>query len=213
MQIRCNSETDGKVRMREDKIYFFLALKTLFLEAFFMRKNRIEFIVKVGAFSAIAFVLQVIGSMMSIKVAGFLEVEISDLPAMIIAFAMGPWAGVMVEFIKNLLHATMTSTGFVGELANFVINGIFVFVCGALYRHKKTKNGAILALSVATVVLSLTSVLANCFIMLPLYMPQADFTERIELAMYTIAPFNFVRGATLSVITMLIYKRISGLLK
>ena len=46
-----------------------------------MKNSKTNFIVKVGAFSAIAFVLQVIGSLMSIKVAGFLEVEISDLPA------------------------------------------------------------------------------------------------------------------------------------
>ena len=105
-----------------------------------MEKKRIDFIAKVGVFSAIAFVLQVIGSMMSIKVAGFLEVEISDLPAMIISLAIGPFAGVMVELIKNILHMTMTSTGFVGEFANFVVNGVFVFVLGALYRKRKTKN-------------------------------------------------------------------------
>lgn len=178
-----------------------------------MQKKRIDFIVKVGAFSAISFVLQVIGSMMSIKVAGFLEVEISDLPAMIIAFAMGPVAGVMVEFIKNLLHTTMTSTGFVGEFANFVINGVFVFVCGAIYKRNKSKKGAVIALSVATVALVITGVLANCFVMLPLYMPEADFMARLNLAIHTIAPFNFIRGVVLSVVIMLIYKRISGLLK
>lgn len=178
-----------------------------------MRKNKIDFIVKVGAFAAIAFVLQIIGSMMAIKVAGFLEVEISDLPAMIIAFAVGPVAGVMVELIKNLLHLTVSSTGFVGELANFVINGIFVFVCGTLYRRNKTRKGAVISLIVATLVMTVSGVLVNCFMMLPLYMPQADFAERLTLAMYTIAPFNLVRGSALSVITILIYKRISGLLK
>lgn len=178
-----------------------------------MEKNRVDFIVKVGAFAAIAFVLQVIGSMMSIKVAGFLEVEISDLPAMIIAFAMGPLAGVMVELIKNLLHCTMTSTGFVGELANFVINGCFVLVCGSVYRKRRTKKGAIISLAAATVVMVITGVFVNCLIMLPLYMPDADFAARLSLALYTIAPFNLVRGTVLSLITILIYKRISGILK
>lgn len=178
-----------------------------------MKKNKIDFIVKVGAFSAIAFVLQVIGSLMSIKVAGFLEVEISDLPAMLIAFAMGPLAGVCTEMIKNLLHTTITTTGFVGEFANFVINGVFVFVCGWVYGHKRTKKRAIIALLTATVFMTVSSVLVNCFVMLPLYMPEADFMSRLSLAMYTIAPFNLVRGLSLSLITMLIYKRISGLLK
>ncbi len=178
-----------------------------------MNNKKIDFIVKVGVFAAIAFVLQVIGSMLQIKVAGFLEVEISDLPAMLIAFAIGPAAGVAVEFIKNLLHCTMTSTGFVGELANFVMNGIFVFVCGIVYKRKKTKENAVIALVAAALALVLAGMAANLFIMLPLYMPTADFASKLHLVMYTIAPFNLVRGAVLSVITMLIYKKISGLIK
>lgn len=178
-----------------------------------MEKKRIDFIVKVGVFSAIAFVLQVIGSMMSIKVAGFLEVEISDLPAMIISLAMGPFAGVMVELIKNLLHTTMTSTGFVGEFANFVVNGVFVFVLGAIYRKNKTKKGAIISLIVATLSLAIIGIFVNMFVMLPLYMPNADFITRLNLALYTIAPFNLARGTALSLITIFIYKRISGILK
>lgn len=178
-----------------------------------MKKNKIDFIVKVGTFSAIAFILQFIGSILSIKVAGFLEVEISDLPAIILSLALGPWAGVLVEFIKNLLHTSMTSTGFVGEFANFVLNGAGAFVCGLVYKHKKTKTGAIIALTAMTLTLVIAGVFANTYIMLPLYMPDADFSTRFALAMSTIAPFNLCRGIVLSVITMLIYKKISGLIK
>ncbi len=178
-----------------------------------MKKSRTNFIVKVGVFSAIAFVLQVIGSLMSIKVAGFLEVEVSDLPAIIIAFAIGPWAGVCVELIKNVLHCTMSSTGFVGELANFAVNGVFVFVCGMLYKKSKTKKGAVTALLVATVIMAAASILTNLFIMLPLYLPAVSFAEKLNLTLSVIVPFNICRGAALSVITMIIYKKISKLLK
>jgi riboflavin transporter FmnP len=178
-----------------------------------MRNSKTNFIVKVGAFSAIAFVLQVIGSLMAIKVAGFLEVEISDLPAIIIAFAMGPWAGVCVELVKNLLHCTMTSTGFVGEFANFAVNGVFVFVCGMIYQRNKTKKGAVISLATATVVMAAASIFTNLFIMLPLYLPAVSFQDKLNLTLSTIAPFNLARGAALSVITMLIYKKISKLLK
>lgn len=178
-----------------------------------MKKSKVNFIVKVGVFSAIAFVLQVIGSLMGIKVAGFLEVEFSDLPAVIISFSMGPVAGVCVELVKNLLHCTMSSTGFVGEFANFVVNGLFVFVCGLIYSKNKTKKGAAFSLAAATVVLSAASVFVNLFVMLPLYMPAVSFADKLNLALFTIAPFNFVRGAVLSVITMLIYKKISRVIK
>ncbi len=178
-----------------------------------MRNKKVEFIVKVGIFSSIAFVLQCIGSYMGIKVAGFLEVEFSDLPAIILSFAMGPWAGVTVEAIKNLLHCTISSTGFVGEFANFAVNGLFCFVCGGVYKFKKTKKNATVALLTATVVMTLASILTNLFVMLPLYMASAPFEAKLDLTLFTIVPFNFVRGLVLSLITMLIYKKISGLIK
>ncbi len=178
-----------------------------------MRSEKINFIVKVGVFSAIAFLLQMLGSMMSIKVAGFLEVEFSDLPAIIIALALGPWAGAAVELIKNLLHAAMTSTGFVGELANFVVNGTFMVVCGYVYRKRRTKQGAVLALTIATVVMAAAGFFVNLYVMLPLYMPEAELAVKMNLAACIIVPFNFVRGSILSVITMLIYKKISPVIK
>ena len=64
-----------------------------------MGKKKVDFIAKVGIFSAIAFVLQLLGSIVP-KVSGFLEVEVSELPALIMSLALGPMAGVMVELIK-----------------------------------------------------------------------------------------------------------------
>ncbi|MBR5535638.1 MAG: ECF transporter S component [Clostridia bacterium] len=178
-----------------------------------MRRGKTFFIVSVGMFSALAFLLQYIGSLMGLKVAGFLEIEISDLPAIIASLAIGPVAGVCVEGIKNLLHCTISSTGFVGELANFVVNGTFVLVCGMVYKMNKTKKGAVISLISATVIMSVASIFTNLFIMLPLYMGSAPFEAKLNLTLYTIAPFNFVRGLSLSVITMVVYKKISNFIK
>ena len=175
--------------------------------------NKTKMYVSVGVFSAIAFILQVIGSFMGLKVAGFLEIEISDLPALIMAFAFGPLAGVLTEFIKNLLHTTMTSTGFVGELANFVINGTLCLVAGLLYKKNKTRKGAAIALVSATFFMAIAGVLVNLYIMLPLYMPTAPFETKLNLVLYTIFPFNIVRGLSISLITFLIYKKISPIIK
>lgn len=176
----------------------------------FMKKN--DFIVKVGVFSAIAFLLQLLGGMLP-KISGFLEMEISDLPAVILSFAMGPFAGVMVELIKNVLHLFITTTGGVGEIANFVINSTLVLVCGLIYRRNKTRKNAVLALIFAVLFMSLASVLINVLVMLPLYMSAVPFFERFALALSVIAPFNLVRGTVLAIITILIYKKISGFLK
>ena len=167
---------------------------------------------KIGVLAAAACILQFLGSVMGLKVAGFLEIEFSDLPAIIGALALGPLAGVLIELIKNLIHCLITSTGFVGEFANFVVNGIFVFVVGAIYAHNKTKTTAIIALLSGTVIMTIMAAFTNLYVMLPLYMAIASFSAKLSLVLTTITPFNFVRGLILSIITILIYKKISVIL-
>ena len=177
------------------------------------RQNRTRYIVVVALFSAIAFLLQMIGSFMGLKIGGFLEIEFSDIPPIILSFAFGPTAGVLCELVKNLLHTPMTSTGFVGEFANFAVNGIFCLVAGLVYKYKKSFKGAILALGLSTIAMSVAGIFTNLFIMLPMYMPGAPLNVTLGLVLYTILPFNIVKGIVISVITLLIYKKISPLLK
>lgn len=127
--------------------------------------------------------------------------------------ALGPAAGIVIELIKNLLHCTVTTTGFVGEFANFVMNGTFMLVTGLIYKRNKTKKGAVWALVWGVVSLAVMGVVANMLIMLPLYMPTAPFDVKLVLALSTILPFNLVRGAVLSLITLLIYKKLSPIIK
>lgn len=170
-------------------------------------------LVTIGIFSAIAFMLQMIGSFIGLKIGGFLEVEFSDVPALIIAMAYGPLAGVLIELIKNLLHCTVTSTGFVGEFSNFVNCGILCFTAGIIYKYNKTYKGAIVSMFIAAVTFTAAGILTNRFIMLPLYMPSASTADMMKLVLSTIVPFNFVKGIVLAIITVLLYKRISKIIK
>ena len=95
-----------------------------------MKNEKIKFITKVGMLSAIAVILQYLGTVIGLRIGGFLDVELSDYPAIIATLAIGPTAGVLTELIKNLIHLTMSTTGFVGELANFIVNGVFVLTAG-----------------------------------------------------------------------------------
>ena len=176
------------------------------------KNKKLNRIVKIALLSAVAFMLQMLGSAMGLKVGGFLEIEISDLPALIGAFALGPLAGFMIELIKNALHCLITSTGFVGELANFAVNGIFVSVAGVIYKHKKTKKTALVSMLAATLAMSAAGILTNLFIMLPLYMPDTAFSTRLGIVLSTITPFNLAKGSVLSVITFLSYKKLKPLL-
>lgn len=176
-----------------------------------MKSIKVKKMVMVAVFAAVSFALQMIAPFP--KVGGFLEIEFSDLPALIIAFAYGPISGVLVELLKNLLHCLVTSTGFVGELANFVVNGIFVAVAGLIYMNHKTFKTAILSLVLATAAMAIAGIFVNLYIMLPLYMPTAPLSVTMPLVLGTILPFNLVKGAGISLITMLIYKRISPIIK
>ena len=177
-------------------------------------KNKIKTrtVTTVAIMTAAAFILQLLGTILPFKVGGFLEVEFSDLPAIIGTFSIGPLAGVLTEFLKNLLKCSATTTGFVGELANFIINGTFVLVIGLIYKYNKTRKGAFIALSVGTVTIAAVGILTNIFILLPLYMPTTDIAARLNLALTVITPFNIVKGIVLSVITFFIYKPLSRII-
>ncbi len=176
-----------------------------------MKKTRM--LTVTAMLSAMAIVLQYLGSVMHLKVGGFLEIEFSDLPAIIGTLSLGPLCGVLIELLKNVFHCFMTSTGYVGEFANFCVNGVYVLVLGLTYAGHKTKGRAVLGFFLATVLYSVTGALINYFIMLPLYMPAAEAAFKLDLVLTVITPFNIVKGAVLALITLLIYKKLSPVIK
>lgn len=159
-----------------------------------------------------AVVLQLMAAVIP-KIGGFLDIEFSDLPAIIGTLALGPLCGVLIELIKNVVHCAFTTTGFVGELANFVVNGTFVLVLGLIYKAHKTKKTAIAGFAAATIVYTLAAMAANYFLMFPLYMPDAPKNVIWAMILSTVTPFNIVKGIVLSVITLLIYKKLSPIIK
>jgi riboflavin transporter FmnP len=182
--------------------------------------------VKTSVLSVIAFVLMIIELPVPLFPV-FLKLDLSDLPALVGGFAMGPAAGVAIELIKNFLHfITRTSTAGVGELANFIVGSALVFPASYIYKMKKSKTQAFKALAVGTVSMAIAGGLANYFILLPFYAKVMPLDIIIEmgnaanvaihdmktLALYAIVPFNFIKGTVISAITLLIYKKISIIL-
>lgn len=174
--------------------------------------KRIRFMAVCAMLSAMAVILQLMAAVIP-KVGGFLDIEFSDLPAIIGTLALGPLCGVLIELIKNVVHCAFTTTGFVGELANFVVNGTFVLVLGLIYKAHKTKKTAIVGFAAATIVYTLAAMAANYFLMFPLYMPDAPKNVIWAMIISTVTPFNIVKGIVLSVITLLIYKKLSPIIK
>ncbi len=178
--------------------------------------------------SAIAFVLMFLDTAVPVM-PSFIKLDVSELPALMAAFAMGPVYGVIVCFIKNVLHLFITQTGGVGELSNFILGVGFVLPAGLIYHHKKTKTNAIIGAVVGAVVMAAISFPSNLYIVYPVYynfMPKdvivaayqavAPFAniDSIEkcLLMFNV-PFTFVKGLISAIITMLIYQPLRPLLK
>lgn len=179
--------------------------------------------------SAVAFVLMYVEVAVPVMPA-FVKFDFSDLPALIGAFALGPVYGVIIELIKNILHLVVSQSMFIGELSNFILGAVFTFTAGFIYKKNKNKKTALIGGVVGAVVMGIISVPSNYFIVYPVYV-QAFFggDESICVAMYqAIAPsmksliqclvcfnlpFTIVKGLISVVITMLVYKKLSPILK
>lgn len=176
--------------------------------------------------SAIAFLLAFIEFPVPLS-PSFARMDLSDLPALVGAFACGPMVGVMIEFVKNLLQLLTTSTGGVGELANFLMGGSFALIAGLLYKHNRTRRMAWIACVAASLGMGIVAAAANYFLLLPLFesfLPLdqliASFGEfipfiqtKLDVVLYNALPFNFLKGLTVSAVTMLLDQRLPPVLK
>ena len=93
--------------------------------------------------SAVAFILMFLDFSVPFMPA-FIKMDLSELPALIGAFSMGPVCGILICLIKNVLHLFITTTGGVGELSNFLLGVAFVLPAGLIYRHKKSRRSALI---------------------------------------------------------------------
>lgn len=183
--------------------------------------------VKVGILAGISYLLMFI--QLPIPIAPpFMKVDFADVPALIGGFAMGPWYGVLIQLIKNVLNLSKTMTGGVGELSNFVVGSTFVLVSSLIYCNKKTRKNSILALILGVIAMSAVATLSNAFVVFPIYskvmnidleafagmIPGNSLVKNyITLMIFSVAPFNIIKGAIESIITQILYKRISPSLK
>lgn len=179
-----------------------------------------------GVLSAAAFVLQLM-ELPAILMPSFIKLDISDFPALLGAFALGPVYGVVIELIKNLFHCLFSGSFAVGELSNFLLGAVFTFVAGLIYRRNTTKRGAVIASFVGAAAMALFSVPSNYFIVYPVYynfMPEETILAAYQAILPSVKsilqslllfnlPFTFVKGMIDVALTFLVYKKLSPILK
>lgn len=177
--------------------------------------------------SAIGFILMVLEFPLPFIIPPFIKFDFSELPAIITAFALGPIQGIVVCFVKNLLHLFISSTAGVGELSNFILGAIFVGIAGVIYKYKKTRVGALIGSLTGAFLMAVISVATNYFITYPFYtnfmplegiigayqaiLPSCD--SLLKCLIVFNVPFNFAKGIIDAVICFVVYKKLSPILK
>ena len=189
------------------------------------RNNRfftVRKLVVTAMLSAIAFVLMLLDFSLPI-IPSFVKMDFSELPALIASFSIGPISGVTVCLVKNLIHLTMTSTGGVGELCNFLLGASFVLPAGLIYRFHKTRKGALIGALSGALFMALFSIPLNYFVTYPIYTKFLPLEQIIQMYQAILpgvngllqclvifnAPFTLLKGLADTAITFLIYKRLS----
>ncbi len=188
-------------------------------------------IAAIGMLSAISAILIIFLEIPVFFAPSFYKIDLSELPALIGAFAFGPVSGVLIELIKILIKVIFkpTSTAFVGELANFAVGCSLVVTASIVYSFRKTRVGALVACIAGTVVLTIFGTMFNAVYLLPKFaelygLPlealigmgteiNANIVDVTSFVIFAVAPLNLVKGAIVSVCTMAVYKSVSPILK
>ena len=156
----------------------------------------------------------------------FVKLDISDLPALLATFSLGPVYGVAVCLIKNIISLTHSTSSGVGELCNFLLGAVFVFSTGLVYNKMKNRKGALIGSLIGAFVMAALSLPINYYITYPFYenfMPIEAIIDAYQLIYSGVnnlwdcllifnAPFTFVKGLIDVGLTFLIYKRLSPIL-
>lgn len=188
-------------------------------------------VVLIGMFGALAAVVMMIEFPLPMISPAFYELDLSEVPALVGTFAIGPAAGVMIEAVKILVKLLLkpTSTAYVGELANFCIGCTYLLPAGLLYMRNKSRKSALTGMVAGTIVMAAAGCLVNAYILLPFYsrfygMPletligmgtaiNPAINSVLTFVVIAVVPFNIVKGILISAVTLMIYKRISVILK
>lgn len=193
-----------------------------------MKENRLlttKNVVLMGMFAGLAAVLMLFEVPLPFIAPSFYGLDFAEVPILVGSFAMGPVAGAIMEIVKILIKLVLkpTSTGFVGEFANVAVGCALVLPASGIYHFYRTKKGAMIGMVTGTVVMALAGVVVNALVMLPFYanfMPLetiiaagAAINPAVSnvwtFALICVGPFNIVKGIVVSLITSLVYKRIS----
>jgi len=192
-------------------------------------KDRIKYIVKIAVISAMAMLISKLEVPLWFA-PSFYKLDFSSVFVLTGSFALGPVAGILISILKNLLKILIfgTSTSFVGELADVVVLILMCVPAALIYKKKKTIWGAVIGMLVGIVTMTIGGCIFNYFVLIPFFanlygmkiddivgmgtVLNSNVTSLRLLIVLITAPFNLFKGTVCSLITFLLYKRVSKIL-
>lgn len=182
-----------------------------------MKNQNVKRFVAIGMFSSISYILM----LLNFPFPGFppfLNVDFSDIPALLAAIIFGPIAGIVVELIKNMLDYAMTGSESglpIGHFANFIAGVAFVLPAYFIYKKISSKKGLLFGLVTATLFMAIIMAFMNYFLILPAYTIFAGWEtmaahETKQLVVTAILPFNLIKGIMVTVAFVLLFGKLQG---
>ena len=207
-----------------------LALLARLAERFMPEKRKVtpaRRVTIIGICAAIATVLHVLDFPLLFLAPEFYKLDFSELPVLLCGFFLGPSATVACEGIKILLKLVLksTSTAFVGDFANFVVGCSLVLPATIIYHTHKSRHSALIGLAVGCICMTVFGSAFNAVYLLPKFAQLYGMPLDTIIAMGTkingnihnvstfvlicVAPLNLIKSAAVSVLTLLLYKRVA----
>ncbi|WP_105616598.1 ECF transporter S component [Vallitalea okinawensis] len=180
-------------------------------------------VINIGMLSAISFVLMYFDFPLPLF-PEFLKIDLSDIPAVIGTFALGPIAGIFIELIKNLLYLVIkgTSSGGIGEVANFIVGISYIVPLGMVLKWSKNEKRSLYGVIIGLVSMLVVGAIGNYFFFIPAYsrfygMPIESFvsmsnvvnplvTDFKTMVLFAITPFNLIKGTVISIAGYYLYQ-------
>lgn len=176
------------------------------------QSKKLNKMIKIALLATIAVVLMFIEFPMTPF--PWLQIDLSEVPALMGGFAFGPMAGVIIIILKNILYVLFkgTSSGFVGQIANIIIGVSLILPATILYKRKRTKKTAIIGMIIGFFTIQIGGIIANKYLLIPLYGGEAAVLGGKTFMYYIIfglLPINGVKSLLVSSITYTLYKKLS----
>lgn len=184
-----------------------------------MTKSKTRKLIAIAMLSSISFVLMLLAFPLPVLPA-YLKVDFSDIPALIAAITMGPIAGIVVAFLKNVLDWLFAGspTGVpVGHMANFVTSILFITPVYLIYRKASSSKGIMYGLASGTISMAIGMSVLNYFVFLPMYtyflnFPMETGTALFNSIIFGILPFNLIKGLLVTIVMIVLFKRMKPML-